>query len=522
MSEGNQEEQKLTAKNIIVCADGTGNKGGYSPDSNVYRIYKAIDKKYTGTIEQLDISEQIVFYDNGVGTEQNKLLRALGGGIGIGFELNVCDLYKYLARNYEPGDRIYFFGFSRGASTIRACNGMIYQCGLVKGKGLRNRELDALVKKAFDVYKVHKKSPALATALRDSDQSHGAVAIQFMGIWDTVVALGFPKRTDITGPLTYVLDKSFAALEMGLNAIWPHKFYHYQLTDNIKYACQALAIDDERTAFWPFVWDEHQRHPDSTVEQVWFAGMHSNVGGGYERSGMASVPLHWIMQQALDNGLKLQPEAVKKAENDSHIHGRMYNSRDGLAIIYRYHPRIMATLCENRLEDKIKIHSSVLSRMLHRTANYAPGFLPKEFQVVGDSEPVACDLSNDSQWLKIRSIIDELVQFRKRLYEGMIFVLLSIMLFYFFSGDSSSLTRTGISGSIAGFFDLILPDFLDDFINLALLKHPYETLAVTIILSLFMYLRNNVLLKMADARETLRHLIINKYNEKQKNSEEVS
>ncbi|MCK4586077.1 MAG: DUF2235 domain-containing protein [Gammaproteobacteria bacterium] len=133
-------------KNIIVCADGTGNKGGSTPDSNVYKIYKSINKCFSGKAKDgFELDEQIVFYDNGVGTEKNKYLRMLGGGIGFGFEDNVCDLYRFLARNYESGDRIYFFGFSRGASTVRACNGFISICGLAKGKGLRKRELEKLV-----------------------------------------------------------------------------------------------------------------------------------------------------------------------------------------------------------------------------------------------------------------------------------------------------------------------------------------------------------------------------------------
>ena len=150
-------------KNIIVCADGTGNRGGYSPDSNVYKVYKAVEKNiFAEDADGNVVAEQMVFYDNGVGTSKNKYLRTLGGAFGFGFEDNVCDLYKFLARNYCDGDKIYFFGFSRGASTVRACNGMISKCGLAKGEGLRNRELDELVKEAFCAYKKHNKKPSIA------------------------------------------------------------------------------------------------------------------------------------------------------------------------------------------------------------------------------------------------------------------------------------------------------------------------------------------------------------------------
>jgi uncharacterized protein (DUF2235 family) len=204
-------------KNLIVCSDGTGNKGGSTPSSNVYKVYKAINKHYQSKAhEDIQIDEQIVFYDNGVGTAKNKYLRLLGGAFGFGFEDNVCDLYRFLVRYYEPGDRIYFFGFSRGASTVRACIGFISTCGLAKGQGLRNRELDKLVAEAFSAYRVHLKEPEQAKSIKESENSHGDIDIQFVGIWDTVVALGFPKRTDITGPVSAVLNVLFGLVER-----WP-------------------------------------------------------------------------------------------------------------------------------------------------------------------------------------------------------------------------------------------------------------------------------------------------------------
>ncbi len=122
-------------KNIILCADGTGNKGGYTPSSNVYKIYNAVKINKDGK-EDKDYKQQIRFYDNGVGTEKNKYYRGLAGAFGLGFKSNVIDLYTYLAKNYEPGDQVYLFGFSRGAATVRAFAGFIATCGLVKGKNL--------------------------------------------------------------------------------------------------------------------------------------------------------------------------------------------------------------------------------------------------------------------------------------------------------------------------------------------------------------------------------------------------
>lgn len=468
-----------SGKNIIVCADGTGNAGGYTPDSNVYRIYKAVDKRFTGdTTDNFHCREQIVFYDNGVGTQKNRYIRALSGGLGFGFERNVCDLYTFLARNYEPGDRIWFFGFSRGASTVRACNGMISICGLVKGAGLRNRELTTLVDEAFSAYKQHEQTPERANMLKESERSHGSVPIHFLGVWDTVVALGFPSRTDVTGTVSGWLNDLFIRAEAWLDRKWPHQFYHYRLTDNVVHACQALAIDDERTAFWPHVWREEGR-PAGSVEQVWFAGMHSNVGGGYERSGMASVPLYWMMLRAQRYGLHFEEGRLQEALNDSHIHGRMYHSRDGLGLLYRYHPREIEKLCEGRISGDIKLHRSVIERINHRTANYAPGQLPARFAVVDDDPDAPAEIRNPGRhynWNRYRSEINTWVHERKCLYERM----LSFALLFLIAGfgtwlmsDGQPAAHSGLFGYVADLLDYLIPGFLEPLVHIIVYQHPW-------------------------------------------------
>ena len=510
----------MAAKNIIVCADGTGNKGGYSPDSNVYKVYKAVDKNFCGKAQDgSDIDEQIVFYDNGVGTEKNKYLRALGGALGFGFGRNVCDLYKYIARNYAEGDHIYFFGFSRGASTVRACNGMINKCGLVKCEDLRNRELDALVSEAFDVYKNHKKNPQRAIDFRDSDRSHGAVKIHFLGVWDTVVALGFPKRTDITGPVTLVMNTIFKIFEEALDFVWPHSFYHYKLTDNVEYAYQALAIDDERTAFWPYVWQEKNiegaaDRTEDNVEQVWFAGMHSNVGGGYERSGMAGVPLHWMVNRAISHGLVFDDNDLQDINSGCHIHGRMYNSRDGFGFFYRYHPREIKNLTDGKLLGEVKIHCSVVERMNHRTANYAPGQIPASFDVVDSQVPAnvtPVSPGDHAEWPETRSMIDKIVLYRKHLYGVMVTSVTFILVLAYSKSDDTTPVETGnvVLDKIAGFFYSVLPDFFTGLINVMVTqKPPYYLLTAIIFIAAYLAIRRSLHKKTVSLSETLRHYII--------------
>jgi uncharacterized protein (DUF2235 family) len=509
----------MAAKNIIVCADGTGNKGGYSPDSNVYKIYNAVDKNFSGKAEDgTGVSEQIIFYDNGVGTHKNKYLRAIGGALGFGFGRNVRDLYKFLARNYVEGDRIYFFGFSRGASTVRACNGMINKCGLAKGAGLRNRELDDLVHQAFNCYKRHKKDPASADNLKNSDSSHGAVPIHFLGIWDTVVALGFPKRTDITGAVNLILNSLFWVFEEVLDLIWPHNFYHYKLTDNVEYACQALSIDDERTAFWPFVWREKNiegaadRTTDN-VEQVWFAGMHSNVGGGYERAGMSGVALHWMLNLARHHGLVFDANDLDDVYSACHIHGRMYNSRDGFGIMYRYHPREIEDLCKDRLLGDIKIHCSVIERLNHRTANYAPGYIPAEFEVVDSAVPsntVQLNPGKNKDWAETRSLIDKTVLSRKHLYGAMLASIVSVIAaaLYFKNDSQPAEAQYVLLDKVAGFFYSMLPDFFTGLINAVVVRQPYYLLAALILIILYLKVRRILHMKTVRLCETLRHYII--------------
>ncbi len=260
------------SKNIILFADGTGNKGGYTPSSNVYKMYNAIDLHDSPR-------DQITFYDDGVGTQKNKYLRGFSGALGFGFRTNVCDLYEFLARNYEEGDRVYLIGFSRGAATVRAFAGFIATCGLVKGllegpdgrkQRLDRKILQERVKEAFNAYiKLQNvkrqtkednflvKQEEYVKEQIDEGKSHGIIPIKFLGVWDTVSSLGFPQKWDITSLGTLVLDAFFVTLDR-LSEFWifRHRFYNYGLTDNIEYACQALAIDDERTSFWPMVWNE--------------------------------------------------------------------------------------------------------------------------------------------------------------------------------------------------------------------------------------------------------------------------
>ena len=489
-------------KNIILCADGTGNKGGYTPDSNVYKMYNAIE------IHDASVS-QYTFYDNGVGTSTNKYWRAITGAVGIGIKHNIIDLYSFLALHYKKGDQVYLFGFSRGAATIRGFCGFIKTVGLVNAEGLSDEQLKAYAQDAFDAYESHKKDEEKAVKFRTHRYSHGIIDIHFVGVWDTVSALGFPKRTDRMGITLNVLSLVFKGLEKLSNIIWPHLFYDFELSENIKHAYQALAIDDERTAFWPRVWDEvKSKRSADNVEQVWFSGMHSNVGGGYERQGMANVALHWMMLRAKKHGMVFKPGIEDEVYQDSNIHGRLYNSRDGLAIYYRYHPRQIKKLCENKLLNNIKLHSSTLERLKKRTANYTPVVLPAIFDVVDSASGAVInniDVSQVAEHKEQQNIIDNSIITRKKLY-GWLANITVIVLFYIVCSsiynkpDGVSLISLIVASISKG-----------DIMALAKNLYEYHLHAITITLIALLYLScrsKSAINKMTVAAEKIRKIIV--------------
>lgn len=355
------------ARNIVMCSDGTGNKGGSGSDTNVFKIYEAVKINDIPDTER----QQIVFYDNGVGTSKFSLKKALGGGLGLGFRQNVRDLYEFLGRNYVAGDHVYLFGFSRGAATVRAFAGMLQYCGLVVKRAgdplndLNEKDFQSQINAARDHYV--NRGPMKATTFPYGTR----VTVEFVGIWDTVAALGVPQ---------------LGKIDDLLNLVRRHKFFDYEPATCVKNVFHAMAVDDERRTFWPLVWNEKDFNGGGVIEQVWFAGMHANVGGGYPRDELANVTLAWMMQKLEDNcrslqetdrtaGLALLPHAREAAYANANPHGKLYDSRGGLSKFYRYQPRPIDVLC-SEAHTPVRIHQSVLDRLEKRSAGYTPGNLP--------------------------------------------------------------------------------------------------------------------------------------------------
>lgn len=269
-------------KHLVICADGTWNRPeedlASDVPTNVLRLARAVRPRHPdGTAQQ-------VFYDWGIGAGHDRLI---GGMTGRGIHKNILDAYRYLVQNYSPGDRIFLFGFSRGAYTVRCLCGLLNNCGLVK------RPEAPLIQRAFDIYKHPGKTWAPrgegAMAFR-RDHSHSASQeVHFVGAWDTVGALGIPFS------LMGLFDRK-------------DEFYDTKLGSNVRFARHALAIDERREDFEPTLWLPRD---GLDLQQVWFAGSHSDVGGSYPPDAgghlASDYPLQWMMDEAQSAGLALEP-----------------------------------------------------------------------------------------------------------------------------------------------------------------------------------------------------------------------
>jgi len=272
------------SKKIIVCADGTWNTphgvGAEVNDTNVRKLYCAL----------ADDPSQLRYYDSGVGTDGTPIDHLFGGAMGEGLFQKIQDGYEFVSYVYDPGDEVYLFGFSRGAYTARSLAGMIARFG-VPTKNLDNMT----VKLIFDAYREPdpNKKKQLQAGL---DQQYGLepVIISMVGVWDTVGSLGIP------GLLFSLFDQK------------KYGFLDTTLHPNIKRAVHAVSIDERRAQFQPTLWtnpDGSMRGNDDIVQQVWFPGVHSDVGGGYAQSQLSDITLSWMMHKARECGLKFSVPA---------------------------------------------------------------------------------------------------------------------------------------------------------------------------------------------------------------------
>ena len=330
-------------KRIVLCADGTWNvrdqvdkTTGKRRPTNVTKVARAILPRDSSGVDQ------IVCYHDGVGTSSG-LDRITGGAFGDGIEANIRELYRFIVYNYEPGDELYFFGFSRGAFTVRTLAGVMNFIGLIEKDG------DYFVPDLYECYE-RSQGPGTAewtAAHRKIDVPRPCPPIRFIGVWDTVGALGAP------GFLGQVLNKN------------KYQYHDIGLHATIHNAYQALAIDEQRKPFIPNVWD---RPPawGGNMEQAWFAGVHSNVGGGYAPDGLANEALHWIVEKA--EGLGLRFDQGYLAHFTPCFNSVLQNSMTPMYRILGIHVRPIGTLAGS---GEVA-HRSALDRKALTECRYDP------------------------------------------------------------------------------------------------------------------------------------------------------
>jgi uncharacterized protein (DUF2235 family) len=280
-------------KNIIFCADGTWNHPAdptkvSTTDTNVYKLYKALPTTAT----------QCPRYDDGVGAGDPLFQHILAGAFGTGLFEKIKEGYTKIAHDYNDGDQIFLFGFSRGAYTARSIGGMLVACGLPA------QLTDAAIADGFNMYRMKPDSPERAAAKANLVAKYGnrPVTIAMIGVWDTVGSLGIPSVLGGVDPVLY-------------------GFLDTKLSASVQAAYHAISIDERRKAFPPTLWVS-DNVPGQILEQVWFSGCHSGVGGGCPNSGLSDITLKWMLGKCIKHGLVIDPAVLETYTNlDVAVHG---------------------------------------------------------------------------------------------------------------------------------------------------------------------------------------------------------
>ncbi|MBB5917903.1 uncharacterized protein (DUF2235 family) [Nocardia transvalensis] len=279
-------------KRLVVCCDGTWGSESNPTVSNVVKIAESL--RLGTTLDTGEHVGQRVFYADGPGSKGYLTDKVLGGAFGLGLDANVSTMYWQLALNWEPGDEIYIFGFSRGAYTARSVAGMIHRLGLLKAEAMIGKQYP----EANKIYRERKRHPD------DPDPQHWVdfrkqncvypVPIKFIGVFDTVGAMGVPGLTS-----------------------WRYRFHDLRLSPHVHCARQALAIDERRRIFAPCLWEvtdeagvEHQS--PNRVKQVWFKGGHGDIGGGNADTRLSDLTLRWMVDEAAAQGLEFDRERLEQ------------------------------------------------------------------------------------------------------------------------------------------------------------------------------------------------------------------
>ncbi len=321
-----QATGRVIMKNIVLCFDGTWNTADAAYPTNVVKTAQMIlpsDERG---------AQQVLFYDEGVGSARAVFAKSinnfLGGAFGIGLMDNIEQAYRFLAFNYAPGDRIFIFGFSRGAFSARSFCGLVRTCGVLrKGHIRRVREAIELYQKrdrkdgpdtkaCIDFRQAYSFAAFYGERKRGAEDPH-PLAVEYMGLWDTVGALGLPRH--------FVFAHAFNR---------KYQFHDVALSRMVKSARHALAIDERRSTFTPSRWDNLKQLNDAAgpsdaagvlpYQQIWFPGDHASVGGGGDVNGLWQASLTWVVEGARLRGLAVDTKALEDYRKDIDLKASVY------------------------------------------------------------------------------------------------------------------------------------------------------------------------------------------------------
>ena len=341
-------------KRIAIFCDGTWNTPDKSEDgkycqTNVVKMANALSPT------SIDGTVQLLYYDTGIGSEGNLIIRSFDGATGVGISENILQAYRFIIQNYEQGDELFLFGFSRGAFTVRSLSGLIRNSGILKIKNLDQ------VPKAYSIYRSRKldlQPRAIeATLFRKTFAVEETTIIKFIGVWDTVGALGNPLFLD------GILSKQ-------------NQFHDPEISSKTSHAFHALAIDEKRKNFEATLWHRKEDYKGQVLEQVWFPGVHSDVGGGYPETetGLSDIALKWMLEKAQSCNLNFDTIAIKPDPM-----ALMHESYCGYYKLQTKLSRPIGLVVPNKGNTNESIHSSVIERYIN-DKNYRPKNLVDYFK----------------------------------------------------------------------------------------------------------------------------------------------
>ncbi len=349
-------------KHLVLCCDGTWNTAAQEENNvpaptNVVKLFNALAPA------DAQGRDQLKYYHSGVGTEGSRLAKTAGGILGEGLDKNIQSGWAWIARFYQPGDRLHLFGFSRGAYTARCIAGILGKFGLPIVDGLPHADLWTRIRTAYERGYMQDESPAQWLRPEWPWRAAGSVHVNFLGVWDTVGSLGIPD--DLA--LLNLFDDPDQ---------W--RFYDTTLGLHVKTARHAVAIDEMRASFTPTLWTDADGVPiveDSRIKQVWFPGVHCDVGGGYSVPGLSDIALEWMIHEAKGAGLAFEPRMLAQLRPDHR--GPLHDSVKGVFKALRSRPRSIPDLAAEKYyhpsAGERRADPPISQAPYHRTRKLAPG-----------------------------------------------------------------------------------------------------------------------------------------------------